>query len=99
MWDTATAGATEKHMMQLPRGGRSISAIAVSDNKQYIFAADMSDDYKVHIFDTLNLDKKTNKPTPACPPAKAGDRTAIKAIDVCPGGTNFMSAGTGNHLW
>jgi hypothetical protein len=55
-------------MMQLPRGGRSISAIAVSENKQYIYAADMSDNHEVHIFDILTLDKKTGKPTPACKP-------------------------------
>ena len=59
----------------------------------------MSDNHEVHIFDMNNIDKKTGRPGYACAAKKAGDRVAVKAIDVVPGTTNFLSAGVGNHLY
>ena len=62
---------------------------------KYIYAADMSDDYKVHIYDIdAKPDKKSGKLVPYCPPGKSC-RKRINAIDINPGTFNFISAGVG----
>jgi len=44
--------------MTLPKGSRSVSALAFSSNGAYLAAADMSDDHNVHLFDLRQKDKK-----------------------------------------
>ena len=48
-------------MMTLPKGSRSVSALAMSPDGKYLAAADMSDDHKVHLFDLSQRDPKRNK--------------------------------------
>mgnify|MGYP003336909991 CR=1 FL=1 len=62
--------------MTLPKGSRSVSALAWSTDGRYIAAADMSDDHNIHVFDTQTLDKK-NKATKS----KKGKETRKKAND------------------
>ena len=57
VWDTQTAGTQKKELFQLPRGSRSISAVAIGQDK-YIYAADMSDNHMIHLY---NVDGKRNK--------------------------------------
>lgn len=49
IWDAQTAERLK--MMTLPKGSRSVSALAISPDGKYLAAADMSDDYNVHLFD------------------------------------------------
>jgi len=56
VWDAATA--ERKYFMTLPTGSVSVSALALSPDGKYLVASDMSDDYKMHLFDlTGELDK------------------------------------------
>ena len=56
IWDAETAERIE--MMTLPKGSRSVSALAFSADGKYLAAADMSDDHNVHLFDLSQRDKK-----------------------------------------
>ena len=56
VWDAETA--ERKYMMTLPKGCRSVSALAFSHDGNYLAAADMSDDHQVHVYDLLQVDKK-----------------------------------------
>ena len=58
IWDAGTA--VKKSKMNLPKGSRSVSAIAISSDGKYLSCADMSDDYKIHLFDLTQVDKKEN---------------------------------------
>ena len=64
--------------------------------EQYIYAADMSDDYAVHIFDTHQQDKKTGRALYVG--LGKSDRKRINSILVLPGSKNFMTAGVKCHL-
>jgi hypothetical protein len=81
----------------MPRGCRSVSALAMNDTCQYVYAADMSDDYQVHIYDTHKMGGKFGRPMPLCNPGKS-DRKKINAILVLPGSTSFITAGAKTHL-
>ena len=48
-------------MMTLPKGSRSVSALAISPDGKYLAAADMSDDHYVHLFDLTQRDPKKNR--------------------------------------
>lgn len=49
VWDSITAERIA--LMTLPKGSRSVSALAISPDGKYLAAADMSDDHFVHLFD------------------------------------------------
>ena len=49
IWDANTAERID--MMTMPKGSRSVSALAFSHDGKYLSAADMSDDHCVHLFD------------------------------------------------
>jgi len=49
IWDAETAERID--MMTLPKGSRSVSALAFSSDGAHLAAADMSDDHNVHLFD------------------------------------------------
>jgi WD40 repeat protein len=51
IWDSQTAA--KKNFMTLPRGGRSVSALAMDAGCTRLAAADMSDDYSLHVFDLM----------------------------------------------
>ena len=59
IWDANTAERID--MMTLPKGSRSVSALAFSHDGKYVSAADMSDDHCVHLFDLTQKDPKKNK--------------------------------------
>ena len=59
IWDANTAERID--MMTLPKGSRSVSALAFSHDGKYLSAADMSDDHCVHLFDLTQKDPKKNK--------------------------------------
>ena len=50
VWNAETAERV--NLMTLPKGCRSVSALAWSPDGRYIAAADMSDDHAIHVFDT-----------------------------------------------
>ena len=50
IWDAETAERVS--LMTLPKGSRSVSALAFSPDGKYLAAADMSDAHAVHVFDT-----------------------------------------------
>jgi hypothetical protein len=52
----------------MPRGCRSVSAVALDENCQYAYAADMSDNYSIHVYDLTVKDKRYGRPTPVCAP-------------------------------
>lgn len=56
IWDSETAERIS--LMTLPKGSRSVSALAFSKDGKYLAAADMSDDHNVHLFDLTQKDKK-----------------------------------------
>ena len=58
IWDAETAERIS--MMTLPKGSRSVSALAMSQDGRYLAAADMSDDHKVHLFDLNQMNNKKN---------------------------------------
>jgi hypothetical protein len=60
VWDTKTAGQETKELIQLPRGSRSVSALGFKDDK-FVYAADMSDNFMVHIFDITKEKTKAGK--------------------------------------
>lgn len=49
VWDAITAERLE--FMTLPRGSRSVSALAFNPDSTIVAAGDMTDDYKIHLFD------------------------------------------------
>ena len=59
VWDAITAQREE--MMALPKGSRSVSALAFSPDGKYLAAADMSDDHNVHLFDLTQRDPKKGR--------------------------------------
>ena len=59
VWDAETAERV--NLMTLPKGCRSVSAIAFSPDSRYIAAADMSDDHAIHVFDTQAAPDKKGK--------------------------------------
>ena len=59
VWDAVTAQRLE--IMTLPKGSRSVSALAISPDGKYLAAADMSDDHYVHLFDLTQRDPKKGK--------------------------------------
>ena len=56
VWNAQTAERVS--LMTLPKGSRSVSALAFSRDDKYLAAADMSDDHKVHLFDLTQVNKK-----------------------------------------
>ena len=79
VWDTENA--ERQNFMTLPKGSRSVSALAWSSDGRYIAAADMSDDHNIHVFDTQTLDKK-NKATKIA--TQKSDRNKIFMIEWKP---------------
>ena len=59
VWDAITAERLE--MMTMPKGSRSVSALAMSPDGKYLAAADMSDDHKMHLFDLTQKDDAKSK--------------------------------------
>jgi hypothetical protein len=49
VWGSKEANRLD--FMTLPRGSRSVSALAFNANCTMVAAGDMTDDYKLHIFD------------------------------------------------
>ena len=80
--------------MTLPKGSRSVSAIAWSSDARYIAAADMSDDHNIHVFDTQTLDKK-NKATKIA--TQKSDRNKIFMIEWKPDTHEFVSVGVKHY--
>ena len=93
IWNAETAERVE--LMTLPKGCRSVSAIAFSSDSRYVAAADMSDDHAIHVFDLNNKDKK-GKCT-KIHTAKA-DRNKVFMIQWKPDSKEFISVGS-KHLY
>lgn len=60
VWNAQTAETL--HFMTLPRGSRGVSAVAFSPDGLLVAAADMTDDYKLHIFDLKDSPVKGKVP-------------------------------------
>lgn len=63
IWGSINANRLD--FMTLPRGSRSVSALAFDSTCTMIAAADMTDDYKLHIFD-LKAEKVKGKSPLIC---------------------------------
>ena len=89
VWDAETAERVD--LMTLPKGCRSVSALAFSPDGRYVAAADMSDDHAIHVFDREAAKDKKGK----CPKlfTQKSDRQKVFMIRWKPTGTEFASAG------
>jgi hypothetical protein len=74
-----------------------VSALGFKDDK-YVYAADMSDNFMVHIFDIKKEKTKAGKLEPYCEAGKA-DRKRINSISIVPDSMDFVSAGITDHLY
>lgn len=94
VWDAITA--TKINFMTLPTGSRSVTALSMNSNGKYLVAADMSDDFNLHLFDLT----KTNKDGQCIKIATVGkDKKQIFGIKWNPKvPDSFVTAGT-RHLF
>lgn len=81
-------------MMILPKGSRSVSALAMSPDDKYLCAADMSDNHEVHLFDLTQKDRKGN-----CLYLLKNKTNRVKIFQIMwTDATNFVSVGV-EHIY
>jgi WD40 repeat protein len=85
VWDAELA--ERKYFMTLPRGSRSVSAVAFSDDNTRVAVADMTDDYRVHIFELSAKSVKGKVPL-LCSGKK--DRKKVSMVRFYPGNSNKL---------
>jgi WD40 repeat protein len=93
IWDSQTAA--KKNFMTLPRGGRSVSALAMDAGCTRLAAADMSDDYSLHVFDLMGPKIKER-----CQIICSGktDRKKIQMVRFFPGSRDKLMSISTDHV-